>query len=240
MIKMFQFLKKIKRIFGELKEIFLTLRNRRLIKKYKISFIKPNYLFLLVFDPGDVIVDVGCGFDADLSVALIKKYGIKSFGVDPTKKHREQLKQLEFKHKGVFFHLPVAVSSENGEVEFFESEDNVSGSFLLGHKNIASDRVIAYKVKSLTPDSLLKEVGLKKAKYLKLDLEGAEYNLIFSNRKEFFEPFSQVFVEFHHGTVSKYFKKHTKKAVGIFENNGFLPFTIDDVSYLFFKPQEVL
>ncbi len=240
MIKIFQFLRKIKRIFGEFKEIFLTLRNRRLIKKYKISFIKPNYLFLSVFKPGDIVIDVGCGFDADLSVALIKKYGVKSFGVDPTKKHQERLKQLELQHRGNFFHLPVAISSENGEVEFFESENNVSGSFFLEHKNIASDRVISYNVKSLTPDALLKEIGLKKAEYLKLDLEGAEYDLIFSDKKEFFEPFSQVFVEFHHGTVSQYSKKHTKKAVGIFENNGFLSFTIDDISYLFFTPKEVL
>lgn len=240
MTKTLQFLKKIKRVFFELKEIFEVLRNRRLIKKYKISFFKPNYLFLSVFQPGDTVIDVGCGFDADLSVALIKKYGVKSYGVDPTKKHQKQLKKLELQHRGSFFHLPFAVSSENREVEFFESKNSVSGSFFSGHKNMIADQTIAYGVKSLTPDSLLKEIGLNKVQYLKLDLEGAEYDLIFKNKKEFFQPFSQVFVEFHHGTVGQYSKKHTKRAVGIFKKNGFLPFTVDDVSYLFFKPLEIL
>ena len=226
----------MKRIHSEYQEIFMTWRNRRLIKKHKICFIEPNYLFLPIFKSGDIIIDVGCGFDADLSVALIKKYGIKSFGIDPTKKHQEQLRRLESYYKDSFFHLPIAVSFENGEFEFFESEDNVSGSLLSEHKNVVSDKVRSYKVRSLTPNALLKEIGSERAQYLKLDLEGAEYDLIFSNKKEFFVPFPQVFVEFHHGTVSQYSRKHTGKAVSILKNYGFLPFTVDGSSYLFFKP----
>ena len=58
---------------------------------------------------------------------MIDKYGLQSFGVDPTLKHADSLRLLEQKTNGRFKHLKLAVNSVEGIIVFNESKDNFNG-----------------------------------------------------------------------------------------------------------------
>jgi hypothetical protein len=59
-------------------------------KKIGITIATPKdtYIYFGNFNPSSIIIDVGYGQDAELSLYLISKYGLKSYGVDPTIKHQ--------------------------------------------------------------------------------------------------------------------------------------------------------
>ena len=81
---------------------------------------------------------------------------------------------------------------------FYESTTNESGSILPDHVNAIRDEVTSYEVRTLTPIALLDHLGLDSADILKLDIEGAEYELLQSISADELVPFRQIFIEFHH------------------------------------------
>ena len=204
--------------------------------KSGIGFAKPNYLFKgAFFLPQDTIVDVGCGFDADFSVYMIKKFGVKTIGIDPTLKHKSSLAKISIESGGKFIHKEWAVSATDGKISFNESENNVSGSILGEHKNIKNGGVKKYEVESISLLNLPARLNLEKIKYIKLDLEGAEYELIEKIKKEDLEKYEQIFIEFHHHCVPRYSKEDTLRMARKIESFGFNSFSLDKHNFLFYR-----
>lgn len=83
------------------------------------------------------------------------------------------MKKLEEMTSNKFKHINLAVASEEGEVMFYETLDYESGSLYKDHKNIVSDRVRSYTVKTTTISGLVKYLNLHTVDLIKLDLEGA-------------------------------------------------------------------
>lgn len=218
-------------------DLKILLRKKR-GKKLGITFIKPNnyiYIFFDRFDDSSSIIDVGCGYEAELSVYLISRYGLRAFGVDPTIKHRKLLHNLEQQLQGKFKHIRFAVTSSEGEIIFHETEDNESGSVLMDHKNIISDRIKSYKVETTTISGLLNYLGLQTVDFLKLDLEGAEYDLLCDVSENDLNAFKQIYVEFHHHAIKRYSSKDTNMIVSSICKKGFNSFSLDDHNYLFYR-----
>ena len=229
---------------------FLSLIKKRathiLQKAMKIQSIKENniidienlsntFVFANGFDDGCILVDVGCADDADLSVVMMERYSLKCYGVDPTKKHTSALKELEKKSNGLFTHLPYALGCSDEELTFYESANNQSGSLRDDHVNITQDEINEYKVQCLTIPNLLIRHDIQKVDYFKLDIEGAEYDLINNLTKDDIKNISQLFVEFHHVQIPKYTQQDTLSAVSKIESLGFKSFTLDKINYLFFN-----
>lgn len=200
-----------------------------------IKSFAPNYIFFDRFNEKSVIVDVGCGFMAEFSQSLIEKYNLKAYGVDPTLKHKPHLLEIEAKHGGKFKHIPVAITKENGKISFNETLDNESGSILKDHKNILHDSIRTYEVDSMNLPTLLKHLGLNEVDLLKLDLEGAEFELLSNISEEDLKPFKQIFIEFHHLAVKGYTKKDTLRLVKKIKSLGFKSFSLDRINFLFYK-----
>ncbi len=206
-------------------------------KKRKILFYAPNYIFVDRLNKTSVIIDVGCGFDADFSKLLIKKYGLFSYAVDPTQKQKTLLQGIEKKLINNFKYLNMAVSVDDGFITFNESRINESGSILQDHVNIKKDEIVTYQVESKSIDGLLKYINQTRIDLIKLDLEGAEYDLISKLAASEIEKFDQIFVEFHHHAVDKYSLNDTRIAVKSLEEKGFKSFTLDGHNFLFYKEQ---
>ncbi len=245
----------IKRIYWKIKN-FLPVKTKVLILNFipnikkelrimtgkikGISIIVPNpktpnyYLSKNKFNSDSVIIDVGCGFDADFSVYMIKKYGLKAIGIDPTLKHKESLEKLVKESAGKFTHKTIAISRENGKIIFNESEENVSGSILRDHKNIKNNKIKTYEVESISLGKLPDYLHLHKIQYIKLDIEGAEYDLIEKLKREDLAKYDQIFVEFHHHATD-YSLKDTSEAVRKISGFGFKNFSINNHDFLFYR-----
>jgi len=225
----------ISRAIGKVKRDLLFYKRRKQAVKLGVSFRKPNYIFLNKFSKGDWIIDVGCADDADFSVFVIDELGLNSIGVDPTKKHHGSLEKIERRYSGRFRFAPYAVASEDGTLIFHESENFASGSLISSHQNMNRDNSLSYEVQSVTLRSLLGKLGLPRASYIKLDLEGAEYDLLKNIKKEDLDLFDQIFVEFHHHAFEEYSKKDTMILVDRIRSLGFSGFSLDDHNFLFYK-----
>lgn len=226
-------------ILIRIKNIFrrtIYIPSKILIGKSKgILFVYPNYIFRNTFTEDSTIIDAGCGYDADFSVYMIKKYDLKAIGIDPTKKHIESLKTVSNATQGKFTHKLIAISATNGSISFNESEDNVSGSILKEHKNIQRDKVKTYDVESINLKSLPAYLGLKTIEYIKLDLEGAEYAIFKDLKPEDIRDYKQIFIEFHHHYVPIFSQNDTTKAVAKLKSYGFKSYSVDNRNYLFYK-----
>jgi FkbM family methyltransferase len=200
-----------------------------------IVHVEPNYVYFDRFDSSSVIIDVGCGYDADFSLHMVEKYNLRSFVVDPTRKHMNPLQTLEKIYSGNIVHLNVAVASVAGKMIFHESDENVSGSILVDHNNIINDTLTSYEVEAVTLKGLLDRVKVPVVDYLKLDIEGAEYELLKNVGEDDWSPFKQIFVEFHHHCIKSYSINDTKSIVWSMQKKGFRSFSLDDRNYLFFR-----
>lgn len=204
-------------------------------KKLKLVSLPPNYIFFNKFNNDSIILDVGCGFEAELSTTFIDRYGLKAFAVDPTLKHASSLNEIEMKYPDNFKHLPFALSAENGETSFFEAENCESGSLLSSHKNVMTHHTTEYKVKLIDLPGLIELTAAKEIDFLKIDIEGAEYSLFNTKNLNALKKVKQLFIEFHHISIDGISAGETKKVVRKIENEGFRSFTYDGLNYLFFK-----
>ena len=71
--------------------------------------------------------------------------------------------------------------------------------------------------------------------FLKLDLEGAEYDLLRDVTTADLEGLKQIFVEFHHHCIEEYSTADTLEIVQLIHSTGMNYFTIDDHNYLFYQ-----
>lgn len=205
----------------------------RRARRAGLVHVAPNFVYSPRFGADAVVVDAGCSYEADFSVYMIREHGVRAFGVDPTRKHGPALQELERRFAGRFNHVPCAIVAVGGSLTFHESKENESGSIFSDHVNMLHDGTVSYDVEALTLKSLLARIGVDAVEILKLDLEGAEYDLLGAVEREQLRPFKQIFVEFHHHAVDRYEIADTRRLVSRILSFGFSAFSLDDHNYLF-------
>jgi hypothetical protein len=82
---------------------------------------------------------------------------------------------------------------------------------------------------------LINVIKTNKIDFLKIDIEGAEYELFNEVNLNALKNVNQLFVEFHHISVKDYRKKDTLAIVKKITQKGFENFTNDGLNYLFYK-----
>jgi FkbM family methyltransferase len=205
------------------------------LKKKGLKYLAPNYVFFEKFNENSTIVDIGCGYEAELSQFFVNNYHIKTaYAVDPTEKHATALQGIQKRLGDRFVHLKYALAEKETEIEFFETLEKESGSLLSDHKNILHDRIRKYKVKAITLDKLLEIISSDRVALIKIDIEGMEFALFKEIDPKILKRFDQIFVEFHHYSVSSFHKRDTRKIVKKLEGFGLKSFTIDTINYLFY------
>lgn len=144
-------------------------------------------------DKNTILYSFGVGTDISFDTEMISRYGLKVYAFDPTPKSIQWVKDQNLPKEFIF--EPHGLAAESGEIEFTlpENSNYVSGSIhnVLGSKG----NTIRVPVKNL--EEIMKSFSHTHIDILKMDIEGAEYDVIdYIIDKKI--DVKQILVEFHH------------------------------------------
>jgi len=220
-----------------MKTIFIKIFERLMhiskipLAQFKSISVIDDFCFYKNIKSGDIVVDVGCADDPQVG-SYFERKGCLVYLVDPTLKHKPALEKI-VNSSSNYDYLPVAVGANDGLITFFEPENNKSGSLQSDHRNAKKDG-ISYKVEVLSILSIKERISAKKISFMKLDLEGAEYDLIRGSTEQTWNDINQLFVEFHHHCTS-YTYKDTEECIEKLKKFGFSIFKIHKDVFLFYR-----
>jgi FkbM family methyltransferase len=182
-------------------------------------YVAPEFI-----TPNSVVYSFGIGQDISFDKSLIDNYNCKVFGFDPTPKSIEWVKN-QGEIAGFNF-IPVGISDKTGELEFFlpQNDKHVSGS-LVDNTVTNSENTIKVPVKDLK--TIAEELGHQSIDVLKMDIEGAEYDVIPSILNSGIN-IKQILIEFHHRLYPKGNQK-TRDAIQLLAMHGYKVFATSEI-----------
>ena len=156
------------------------------------------YVCPTFIDESSIVYSFGIGKDISFDNTIINKHNCTVFAFDPTPKSINWLKTQKLPDKFKFHAF--GLSNKSGIANFYlpKNDEHVSGS-LIRQKNINKKESILVPVKSLI--DIVTELGHAKIDILKMDIEGAEFDVIDSIINSTLEV-KQILVEFHYRFVS--------------------------------------
>jgi len=193
----------------------------------------PNYAVLPCLSRGARVIDVGVGDHPDFAEELARVFEARCLLVDPTHKHSSVLGDW-CNRDSRFEYLRAALGPKPGRMQFFESRRDVSGSMFPTHRNIAAGDVDTYEVPVVTLDDLLEKVG-GHVDVLKMDVEGAEFEVLEKATSDALARIDQILVEFHDGTIPEFSRSDRAKAIRPLIANGFSAVEYNGRDVLFYK-----
>ena len=175
-----------------------------------------------------VVYSVGVGSNIDFDLALIEELKLAVYAFDPTPRSIEWIKKQSLSKS--FNFIPVGLGSNDGEMEFFPPRKESSTHFspIDRYDNLGVETIKA-PVKTLK--SLAQEFGHQTIDLLKMDIEGAEYDVI-DNLEEQGVEINQILIEFHH-MYKGISLDDTKNAIDKLRKLGFELFHISQRTYEF-------
>lgn len=178
-----------------------------------------------------VVYSFGIGKDISFDLDIIGKHKCFVFGFDPTPKSVEWMALQSVPEEFHFY--PYGIAATTGRVDFFLPLNNeyISASFVK-NSTVNEDQKVTVPVKSFK--DILKDLQHQKVDVLKMDIEGAEYEVLPDILNSDCD-ISQILVEFHHRLVSEGANK-TRESVSLLKAKGFDVFAVsesgDEVSFI--------
>lgn len=141
-----------------------------------------------------VVYSFGVGEDISFDKAVIEKYDSSVYAFDPTPQSIDWVKKNA--HAGPrFSFFPYGIAAYDGCAVFYPPEDHAHVSCTILKKESTRNSAFLVPVKRFA--TIVRSLQHKKIDVLKMDIEGAEYDVIddILNSKVLVK---QVLVEFHH------------------------------------------
>jgi FkbM family methyltransferase len=174
-------------------------------------------------DENSIVYSFGIGEDISFDSAMIKNHNCRVFGFDPTPKSIIWVKNQNLPAGFEFYEY--GISNASGFVDFYlpKNPAHVSGSFTIQNNVNDKERVVV-EMKSLK--DILGELKHKHIDVLKMDIEGAEYDVIENILNDKIS-ITQILIEFHdrffdHGELK------SKRVIEQLKNNGYEIFAVSD------------
>ena len=214
------------------------MRRRKLAKLgVKTSFCKNSKLFGgdhgWVVDESkiskdSIVYSVGVGSNIDFDLALIERFNLSIHAFDPTPRSIKWVENQSLTKKFKFY--PLGLGGKDGTMNFFPPARKSSTHFSPVKRYDEDDRgLIIAPVKSLT--SIASDLGHNHIDLLKMDIEGAEYEVIDSLQTSKIS-INQILIEFHHMYKGIPIER-TISSIEKLESIGFELFNISQRTYEF-------
>jgi len=170
-----------------------------------------------------VVCSFGVGEDISFDQDLYSRFNCTFHLFDPTPRSITFINDQQLP-KGFNFH-PYGIANETGMVDFYmpANPSHVSGS-IVGHANVDEQSKISVQMRSW--HDICQNLGIKKIQLLKMDIEGAEYDVI-PSLLEGEVVIEQLVIEFH----SRYLENGTaltKNAIELLRKHQFKLFAVSD------------
>jgi FkbM family methyltransferase len=169
---------------------------------------------------GDIVIDVGAniGYYTLIFAQLVGKSG-KVIAFEPESKNFEILKKnVEINNYDNVIVEQKIVSEKCGKMKLYVSDSDIVGHRIQQMKNLKN----FVEVESVTLDDYMKKLNLdKKVNFIKIDVEGAEPNVLEGSNKILEENDQlKIFTEFNREVIKKY-DVEPKKMIDLLYRNGF-------------------
>lgn len=140
-----------------------------------------------------VVYSVGIGTDITFDLSLIQKYGVTIHAFDATPASIAYLKTRQLPSS--FKWYPLGVAGRGGLATFFPPPNREHVSHTLLDRPATSDPAIKVEVRRVS--TIMRQLGHQRIDVLKMDIEGAEYEVLQDILNDGVEV-RQILVEFHH------------------------------------------
>ena len=186
-------------------------------------------------DKGSVVYSLGVGEDIDFDLSLIDRYGLELHAFDPTPNSVDMLASRPLPPE---FHFhPWAITATDGSLKFYPRVRKDGTKSDVMYTIVADDaaRDAAIEVPAYTLRSITTRLGHTRVDLLKMDIEGAEYDVLDGMLAGTIRP-AQLLVEFHHRFPTIGVDK-TTQAIGRLRDAGYRIIAVSEtgreVSFLY-------
>ena len=147
---------------------------------------------------GKTVIDAG-SYTGDSAVYFATNGATRVIGLEPYKDNLdlalENVNELNNLGSRITL-LQAALSTNDGMTDFKVFEDEPNGNRIASYTDRPSTTI---KAKTMTIDSIMREFGLERINVLKMNCEGAEYDIIESLTDKTAPLIDEIYVEFHRG-----------------------------------------
>jgi len=174
------------------------------------NYIGKNF----IVETGDTVVDIGANIGVFSVLAAKKAFKGNVFVYEPNKENYKVLIKNKYLNKlNNLFVSNLAVTGRGGYIDFFISKLNDGA-----HSIYITDSKNSTKVKSITLKDIFDMNNLKRINYLKIDAEGAEYDILLKTPPEVIRKVDKIVLEYHDYLNHDHDYKDLKEYL---EGNGF-------------------
>jgi len=179
------------------------------------------------FNKDSVVYSLGVGDEIDFDLAIIEQYGVEVFAFDPTPNSVDMLDANKL--PGRFHFHPWAVTAEDGSLEFYPrlkkdgTKSNVMFTMIPEEETIND----VIEVPAYCLSTIAAKLGHDRIDVLKMDIEGAEYEVLEGMLNSAVLP-KQLLVEFHHRFVENGLER-TYDIISRLRGAGYQIFAISEI-----------
>ena len=147
--------------------------------------------------PDSIVYSLGVGDEIDFDLELIARYGVQIHAFDPTPNSVDLLEGKDL--PATFEFHPYAITANDGTLTFYPrlKKDGTLSDVMFTMVPEPETEKAAIEVPSFSLDTMRERLGHDRIDLLKMDIEGAEYEVLDGLLESSSRP-RQLLVEFHH------------------------------------------